>query len=456
VIVIRGPVGIGKSAVADTIQSWQNCGAILAPSNIHVKQFLKDFDMCTVWAQRDYGLGVRTGPRGGKQYYHTDNPDEIITNEEWYRKNIYKHGPKGSQYSKDLAASRLVKSKLVTNYTSFLAHKFQRKVLIVDEAHRLLGQIQSHAATRLWEHLTGFPEDASSLADVIRWAEEIRNPDKHQIKLLDALRALKPSTTVEFTEEMYRGEMRRCLKLSPLDCSEEPPFYWPPKTKKIVLMSATINEVDIKAMGLADRRVVYIDVPSPIPAARRPIYLSKVCNMSYNSQDENLEAAVDFILRKASDHPQKGFIHVSYDLAKKLKPRLQNSPSATRFMFHDRDNKRKQYEKFYDSDPTEGKIIVGSGLHEGIDLKFDIARWQIMVKTPYPSLADGGYRYLAMNDPEYYLWLTSREVLQASGRICRDPDDFGITYLLDTNFQRWYDDATNSNLLPEWFTEAVV
>ena len=449
VIVIKSPVGTGKSAMAETIQDWQGGGVILAPSNIHVKQYLDDSPgMRTVWAQRDYHLETGVGPRGGTTYTPVPLEGDNTVTEEWYRKNVYQHGTKNSQYSKDLQYCRLVKSKTVSNYMTYIAHKFQRKVLIVDEAHQLLNAQRNQAAKRLWQHQFGYPESITTLRELYSWLDSVQPSMQIHQTMRNILATMKPSTTVEFVYDFYRGEEMPCIRLAPLDCSEEPPIYWPPRVKKIILMSATINAVDIQAMGLGNRRVLTIDVDSPIPEENRPVLLCGGESMSHANLEDSLLAAVAFINECLEMHSSKGFVHGTYTVASMLKPLLSND----RLMFHHQGkNKRKVYDEFLESDPALGKVMIGSGLHEGIDLKYDLARWQIMLQCPWPSLMDPGYRWMSDHDPNYYLWSCTREVLQASGRICRGPTDKGLTYLWAHEFSYWLKRAKEADQIPAWF-----
>jgi hypothetical protein len=452
--VMKKPVGSGKSAVAKTIQSWADGGAVLAPSNIHVKQYLDDFeDMGTVWSQDNYHYTVErgAGPRGGIKYTPTDTKTDSTVTERWYRKNVYQYGPKNGQYKKDLQFCKRQGSALVCNYMTFIAHKLQRKLLIVDEAHQLLATLRSQAATKLWQRDFGYPDSCETLQDVFHWLDTMPDtPTRNTLR--NALTDIKPSTTVEFTEEFYRGNPANCIKLSPLDCSEEAPIYWPNKTQKIILMSATIDKIDVDAMGLGDRRILTIDVPSPIPAKNRPVYIVGGESLSRDNLEENLPSAAAYIQTCLEQYPEKGFIHCSYGMAGKLSEILDEP----RLMFHTKENKKDVYKSFLQSDPKDGMVMVGSGLHEGIDLKGDIARWQVMLQCPWPSLADAGHKWLAEREQDYYLWACTREVLQASGRVCRGVGDKGMTLLYASEFRRWYDMAKTAGQIPDWFNLEVL
>ena len=431
VFVVRAPVGSGKSGIAVTLQNWQDGGVIATPNNLLRDQYLNEFDwLQTVKNQEDYWL---------EKYQMTEKE---------FRQRIYKYGPKGSEYEADRRVCKRVKTPVVVNYYSYIAHKLQRKLLIVDEAHQLLHTQQDMAAKKLWRHVYGYPLMAATPADVVAWIEK-RGAKGLLAKLKKEIESLTPATLLHFGKDRYRGQDKDCLKLIPLNVANEAPIFWPNKTKKIVLMSATIGPQDIAAMGLSTKKVLYVDVESPIPAGNRPILFEPAGNMSYRYQEENIPKLAEAILQKAAANPEKGFVHATYSMAQKLREYLKDD----RFMFHGHENKAEVYDKFYNSDPSDGKIMVGSGMFEGIDLKYETATWQCLTKCPYPSLADPAMRYLAEKESEFYNWYVAKDLMQASGRICRGPDDRGVTYLLDSKFKDWY--SVNQGDLPVWFTEAV-
>lgn len=98
--------------------------------------------------------------------------------------------------------------------------------------------------------------------------------------------------------------------------------------------------------------------------------------------------------------------------------------------------------------------MVGSGMYEGLDLAGDSGRWQVITKVPYPSLEDPVTRYLMEQDEEYYHWETIKQLLQASGRICRKLDDYGVTYVVDSSFRRLY--TQSQELFPQYWKDSLI
>ena len=54
----------------------------------------------------------------------------------------------------------------------------------------------------------------------------------------------------------------------------------------------------------------------------------------------------------------------------------------------------------------EDTIILAPAMHEGLDLKDDLARFQIITKVPYPSFVENKQlRYRMEIDNDYYKWI---------------------------------------------------
>lgn len=348
---------------------------------------------------------------------------------------------------------------ILGNYYSYaLAYKTYKHTLIVDEAHNLHNMIKEMNACKLWQHKVKYPTYIKRRLELMAWAETISEQQLKDNELLkyfkEQILADHSNYIFELTSEKYRNEYKKLIKMIPINIkglkggdSIWPPYY----TKKLILMSATINEYDIKQLGLEDKNILYIEAESPIPKENRPIIIPKAAkSMAYAKQEENIPYLIEYIKQIAQEYPDsKGLLHVPYGLVRKIQPLLQDDD---RFMWHDKFNKMNVYKEFRES--TDNKILIASGMNEGISLDHDLCRWQILVKVPFPSLADPALRYQANKYPKGYSWSSIRDMLQASGRVCRAPDDYGVTFIYDQCFARLY--KQNQDLIPEWFREAVI
>lgn len=440
VFVVNLPVGAGKSRIAVTLARWANkrhslSSAIITPTNLLVDQYIKDFSRLFTLAKRET-YACQTVPDTSCQAFRDKNGRQC--------KDCY--------YSRLMRQAHAVPYGVFNNHI-YLAHSLYKNVLIADEAHNLVRVLKDRAALRYWTHDYHFPEWVQDYGSLLRWLEA--NPrldeDTKLQKLYNEINSPKPRYTITRCEALFRGNQRDGISLSPVDVRDQPPLFWPnQKVRKIVLLSATIGKKDIEQLGLDKRRVIFINATSPVDKDRRPIISLSACNMSYKHQEAAIPEAASAIRQLLQEHSEKGIIHATYDVAARLRTMLHGE---LRLRWHTRENARSAYEEFKNSPVEEGQVLVASGMYEGVDLPYDAARWQVISKVPYPSLKEPAVKYLAEKDPEWYHWETAKLILQASGRVVRASDDWGVTYILDSSFEMLYNKA--EHLFPQWWQDSL-
>lgn len=446
VFVIVAPTAFGKSAVSRTIQRWQYSASMITPTNMLVDQFLEEFpDAPTLHRLDSYQC------------------------EEWQSNCAAVRGRrkafcKGCVCSTDLATARYHRGPGVYNYYTYLAHKLFRDTLIVDEAHNLVPTIQDRLSEILWLH--DYPElrgaqEASQLLRRIGSLPMRKQKHKKVAHLYEALTSPVPHHVMQFTTEPFNGkgtkrgepEDRPCIKLYPVDIGDAFGMFTGggEDTKKVVLMSATIGPVDVAELGLQQKRVCYLQAAHPIPVERRQVQLVPVADISRGNLSQSVPILAAEIENIARYHEgEKGIIHCTYQLATMLSEHLTDP----RYMFHTKENKRDIYNNFRMSPLIEGRVLIASGMYEGIDLPDDLGRWQVIAKVPWKSLGDPAIKYKAEQDQDWYRWQTLKDLIQACGRISRHEEDQGVTYILDKSVERLLDSA--SHLVPSWFSAAVI
>lgn len=443
VFVLSAPTAFGKTAVAETLMRALRSVSVITPTNLLVDQFRAEFPATPSLSRLD-----------SYRCEEWQSPCSSV-------RGRLKSFCKGCPAAKDMATAKYRRGPGVYNYHIYLAHKIYRDVLVVDEAHNLIPQIQERNSVRIWQHDAKYPHNMFRPDQMLAWVHGLSAATrrKPKIQMLEAaLTSARPEHVVSRRKEEFNGkgtvrgepEERDCLRLIPVDVSTAPPLFWPSEVSKIVLLSATINRKDIEALGLNRKRVLYINCESPIPAERRPIVAEPVVAVTRGNMDQAADELSAYIEWLASHHHgEKGVIHATYQLSGLLSQRL----SGSRYIFHSRENKREQYLAFRDSPPEEGRILVACGMYEGIDLPDDLGRWQVIAKVPWPSLGDPAVKYRSEQDPEWYLWETWRIVMQACGRICRTPSDFGSSFLPDSSFSRLLREGIH--LVPQWYRDGL-
>lgn len=458
VFVIPAMVGAGKSVIAMTILKWQKSMAkkvsIITPQVVLQNQYKEDFPEVPVLKGKSRYKCIL--PNSGS----CEDSFDICEN---YCAGCPYAGTKAQIHSEGVG---------VFNFHSFLFSGLDPDVLIVDEAHCIHDVLSSYYTKHMYKCQDGYGE-VETIGDAIVFLEKKlktlnaeykqmridKDPAelKHMSKLkreIDNLHTViggVQANPKEFFFERKDTEFRRKpteeINIKPLDLSNLSAVLWP-KKGKVILMSGTINDMDIQKLGLSMRRVLTVNCPSAIDADRRPIEFIPVANMSYKHQDISVPIMAKYLLTLIDSHPgEKGLIHVPYALAVKLRTKLKHP----RLMWHTNEDKESVYKEFRDT--PQPAVLVASGMAEGIDLPYDAGRWQAILKIQYPSLADNLMKYFMNHESQWYSWLTIRTLVQQCGRICRGPDDYGKTYVLDVAFENLL--RYNRRLMPKYFLDAL-
>ncbi len=439
--IINEPVACGKSLELLTLAEYAGSSNIIVPNNLLLKQYQKTI--------KNQDLNV----------HKLDNTDsyKCKRNSAFSCKKINSFTGgycSQCQYAKDKVGKHYADVGVYT-YHSYLANKMYKTNLLIDESHLITPMLRELHTKKYWFHKFGFPDKGfDTVQEILDWLSN-RVLCKNLAKLKNVLGDETKAWHIRQTTALYRGKKKKVMVLKPFILAKERPFLWPPRVRKIVLASATISNIDIELLGLDKRRVNYIDAESIIPAERRPYEYLSVADMSHTQIDTELPKIADAISGLMRRHLEKGIIHCPYSLTPKLWSLLKNDPQAIgRMMFHTKWNKQDNLDRFMRSPPDEGKILLASGMYEGISLDDDLARWQAIVKAPFLSLMDPSIRHYAEHFPHLYKNETIKLILQSYGRVCRGPMDYGMTYFLDKRIEVLM--KNNLDSLPKWFKEAEV
>ena len=223
-------------------------------------------------------------------------------------------------------------------------------------------------------------------------------------------------------------------------------------TDKVIFMSATILDIDgfIKTLGLNKEDVEVIRAESSFDPEKSPIYFKPTCKMNYTTlqNKENLEKIKNKIEEILAQHPnEKGIIHTGNQIISRY---LMDNIFDDRLLIRldettniDIINQHKRSKK-----PT---VLVSSSLSEGVDLKGDLSRFQIIIKLPFLSLADK--RVLKKSESgDWYLCEMFKKFVQQCGRSTRNEDDYAVTYILDATFKYWFNKAKSKG----WFSKKFI
>lgn len=224
------------------------------------------------------------------------------------------------------------------------------------------------------------------------------------------------------------------------------------KYERVFLMSGTILDKNMfcQLNGLDVTKSSYYRIRSPFDVNNRKVYYLPVGKMSYKQKEETFKKYIPYIKKILKKYwNQKGIIHTnSFELANRIKESI-NDP---RLVFHDSSNKDEVLNEHKKSDkPT---VIVSPSMDTGVSFDGDYARFQIIAKIPYPSLASKKNKMRQKSNQDWYSYKTCASLQQASGRIVRSKDDKGDTIIMDSCFSDVI--RYSSHYLLDWFQDSVV
>jgi Rad3-related DNA helicase len=216
-------------------------------------------------------------------------------------------------------------------------------------------------------------------------------------------------------------------------------------------MSATIVDKDIfcESLGLKSEEVAYLSIASPFPVENRPIHFLSVGSMSKNCIDGTLPKMAEVVKMLLEKHSkEKGIIHcTNYKVAKFI----QENVASSRLMIHDSNNREEVLKKHVQSE--EPTVLLSPSMMEGVDLYDDLSRFQIICKVPFPYLGDLVIKKRMEKNKFWYPYMTAKSIIQSLGRSIRNESDFAISYILDSDWERFY--KFNRNMFPKEFGKSL-
>lgn len=507
-VLLEAPVGSGKSAVAVTCAKYYGSSHILTPRKSLQDQYMEDFfeeDIalmkgrgaypCTWNSSKNKGVyaqtvkvikegrpiqilpGQRTCDKGeckndGKAYMD-------CTGDEWTPGGELIPGDTPCPYNVALGQAQSSRA-VVHNLHSFIfqtyfANRFdERAIIVIDECHEIEGIVRGFAEVKfrlpvvVEEEEIPTREDCATLEDWGRWFERFADKfsDRERVDgtteredFLDTIAKMvlfSESFGEEFVMDWEHGEDGRSTRFVfiPKNIGHLVEKYLLSYGKKRLLMSGTIynKKLFCQKNGLKEDETCFMRIGSTFPLETRPIYFKKdyQVDTSHKNWDLNFSDMVEKIEKIMNVFDDvKGLIHTpSYIASSTLYNALRHTG---RVLMHTKDDFGMKLEEFYEH--PKPKVFLSPICQQGVDFKYDRARFQIILRVPYANTTDPFVEYLVKEDFPSYNYQALVIFGQQIGRVNRAEDDFGATILMDERFGQFL--QRNRNVLPKWLMDAI-
>jgi ATP-dependent DNA helicase DinG len=373
-----------------------------------------------------------------------------------------------------------------------------RDLLIVDECHKLEGQVASlHAGITVSPYslpmgvfqqvdrkIGDLPDDRVTKLEDIRehldnvhvrakqyiqnhsdraWAGEDDSQDVRNCRsfcqkyawcreqLLDGR-----DWVVDREEVTYHDAVRYSIQIKPVDVDEFLQDHVWSRANKQVLSTATMPfsstpERWLERLGLDPEKARVVQYPMPFPADQRPIHTETVVGkMSQGGYEDHRTGVVERLRALSRKHRgERGLVHTaSYDRAQDLHRRFSENSQC-----HTRHRDVDLWEQIDEWQASDDDLFFSPAAMDGVDLPGDECRWQVLLKVPYPQPSDPRVRFL-LDEREAWDWyyeVTCQDVQQSVGRGVRSMDDECEYYVLDASFF----DVLQRVSVPDWFDAAI-
>jgi Rad3-related DNA helicase len=219
-------------------------------------------------------------------------------------------------------------------------------------------------------------------------------------------------------------------------------------TEKTILMSATLTEFDHQELMVPKNSRQIFDGAHPIPEERRPV----VWDPKPDHYRENMrELALDIVDIYIKEGRKNTVVHVTYEDQRTLVPFLQELLGDS--LMYNEPNKDSKQMCVSCLETRRGVLWLAAGVSEGVNLKNDMCRVQIIPWLIFPSIGDTfvSKRMTLADGADWYHWQACRHLLQAAGRCSRSETDYGVTYVFDPRLQYFRTTWRNRKLVPKWF-----
>lgn len=495
-VIVEAPVGVGKSALSVNYSAFldnsKGNALILTPQKILQRQYESSFDDSQLFSLY------------GKSNY-TCHPKSTNCDIGSDLKPKCESCPHKAAYNKARTSPNTV-----LNYTLALILMTERedvkinkrKLIVCDEAHTLEHHLTEFRALQIGDkRCHQFKVDfklPKNEEDLMEWLKTIYKPAVEREVLTmksmvteiedryvvgDSMDKMDMDTMNKFKDYSKHLALIEYYTLSNLDYIKNNYVLVNEKTSfklkalygrdtfrstidmnadRILFLSSTILNKDsfCSDLGIDSERTAFISTESEFKVENRPVFYIPKAKMNYGwdkpERSYDRKKMIEAILAVLQNHDnESGIIHSgSFQVAQWLVNELENK--IPHRIYHHNPQSGLSRDEVIDTysmnAPHEPSLLISPSITEGLDLNDDKGRFAIFAKTPYPNLGDAWIKRRMNISNEWYMRQSIINTIQGSGRVVRNNNDWGVTYIMDETFNQLYKSMSKS--IPQWFKDA--
>jgi Rad3-related DNA helicase len=328
----------------------------------------------------------------------------------------------------------------------------QPKVLIIDEAHKLIPTLRLLISRRFSRTKYSWPK-MDSIEQLADWSME-KAKDYEALGVLYKSRNDLRKAAINFSKAKNLRGLSKTVAANPDDF-----IYYEDKddlvvepvevprsiiedvlgdATHIILMSATIPKRWAKQI-LGSRPFEYLELDSPIPKEQRKIVFYPA-GLKASSEPAIIAA---WVKKHQEQYHGNAVLHTTYSMGPRLVPYFQGAH------LHTSGTKSATLKAF----KQDGGLWIAAGVSEGIDLAGDLARLCLVPYLPFQNRESPLVKAVMARDPKAYFLETAIALVQQAGRTTRGPEDWSVTVVGDSRLP-WLIKQVRYEL-PKYFIEAI-
>lgn len=502
-IICNAPTGSGKSFFAPTLANyaggpsdeWKEKVNNYSIFHDDAVEFVNEIEPFGVYAltitkslqdQYKESFDFATLLKGKSNYQCEYDPEVSVDNAPClYVKGLKKECWECNRCTYYNDRNSMLKSSFATlNYSMYFSlpeHLKRRKILVLDEASELEEQLVNQFTCEIdipflmktETSVSAFPSDdkaisilnwltklsasiASNVSSYMEYLKNKKNKDSEfhkkngECNKLQRLQASIDLLISTYYDSQYIVDrVDKAIKFTPLKVDKLSKYLFD-NADHVILLSATIIDPSSFARTLGIQNYNYIEVDSNFEASKSPIYILAKQKINFQNLKSLLPTICKQIEGILEEHAgQKGIIHTHTQY---ITDYIRDNVKSDRLLCREAGVKNEDIlEKHTQS--SKGTVLVSPSMTYGVDLKGDLAMFQIVMKAPWLPTKESRIEKMMKIDASWYVNKMLCTLVQACGRGVRSESDECVTYILDGGI---FDSiAKNKKKLPRYFLDRL-